>query len=70
MERKFDGQQYRTLQVVKVNEESRSVNISFSSENPVKRWGVDEILDHSVAFSVLNCDIHALNGYMAFLIVS
>ena len=58
MERKFDGQQYRTLQVVKVNEESRSVNISFSSENPVKRWGVDEILDHSVGC----CDLSRLQN--------
>ena len=58
MERKFDGQQYRTLQVVKVNEESRSVNISFSSENPVKRWGADEILDHSIGC----CDLSRLQN--------
>lgn len=32
---------------IKVNEEDRTVELCFSTENPVERWGGYEILDHS-----------------------
>ena len=39
--------QYRDFQVSKINKESRTVELSFSSETPYERyWGI-EILDHS-----------------------
>ncbi len=51
--------QYRTLSVKSgdINEENRTVDLSFSSEEPVERWFGGEILDHkksSVNLSRLN----------------
>lgn len=42
------GKLFRTFQVRKetINEESRTVELSFSSETPVPRWFGNEILDH------------------------
>lgn len=32
---------------LKVNEETRTIELAFSSEEPVSRWGIDEVLEHS-----------------------
>ena len=37
---------HRTAQVESTNEEDRTIEFSFSSEEPVERWFGDEILDH------------------------
>jgi len=43
-----DGRMYRDLsfEVRAVNEETRTIELSFSSETPVERWWGNEILDH------------------------
>jgi len=43
------GTQYRTFELVRaeIDEEARTVPLSFSSEEPYKRWWGTEILDHS-----------------------
>lgn len=43
------GIQYRTFELDRsaINDESRTVELSFSSEAPVERWFGNEILDHS-----------------------
>lgn len=43
------GKQYRTLPIERrqIDEEKRTVDLSFSSEEPVDRWWGVEILDHS-----------------------
>lgn len=57
MKKKKKNQQTRTIKTpilyrtgpidrAEVNEETREVNLSFSSEEPVSRWFGDEILDH------------------------
>jgi len=48
LERKQIGELYRSVSVVRehVNEEARTVEIAFSSEEPYKRWFGIEILDH------------------------
>lgn len=40
---------FRDLPIDKrtIDEEARTVEIAFSSETPIRRWGEDEILDHS-----------------------
>ena len=40
-------QRQLTLSREQINEEARTVELSFSSETPVERWFGDEILDHS-----------------------
>lgn len=42
------GTLYRSAQVQRdhIDEEKRTVELAFSSEEPVERWGVEEILDH------------------------
>lgn len=42
---------------LKVNEEERTVELAFSSETPVERWGGYEILDHSPKA----CDLRRMN---------
>lgn len=32
---------------LKIDEEKRTVELAFSSEEPVRRWGIDEVLEHS-----------------------
>ena len=39
--------QFRDFEVSKINEESKTIELSFSSEDPYERWFGIEILDHS-----------------------
>ncbi|WP_164091451.1 phage major capsid protein [Poseidonibacter lekithochrous] len=46
--KEFDNKpQYREFEVRGIDEEKRTVELSFSSEDPYKRWWGIEILDHS-----------------------
>lgn len=56
---RFSGVQLRTLEIgdcsVRVlDEEERTVELSFSSETPVTRWGEDEILSHKKSAVLLD----------------
>lgn len=49
--KRFDGEQQRSLcsedfEIRVLNEEERVVELSFSSETPVRRWGAYEVLSH------------------------
>ena len=59
------GRQFRTLTFVResINEENRTVELSFSSEEPVERWFGMEILGHAPG----ECDLSRLNNSGAFL---
>ncbi|ELB2912181.1 phage major capsid protein [Vibrio parahaemolyticus] len=59
------GKQHRTLSLTResVNEEDRTVELSFSSEEPVERWFGMEILGHQPG----ECDLSRLNNTGAFL---
>lgn len=59
------GRQFRTLTLVResVNEEDRTVELSFSSEEPVERWFGMETLGHEPG----ECDLSRLNNSGAFL---
>ncbi len=59
------GNQFRTLTLVResVNEEERTVELSFSSEEPVERWFGMETLGHEPG----ECDLSRLNNSGAFL---
>ncbi|MFA1575752.1 phage major capsid protein [Vibrio cyclitrophicus] len=59
------GKQTRTLTLTResVNEEERTVELSFSSEEPVERWFGMEILGHQAG----ECDLSRLNNSGAFL---
>ncbi|WP_027858393.1 phage major capsid protein [Marinobacterium jannaschii] len=59
------GNQFRTLTVVReaIDEEARTVELSFSSEAPVERWFGMEVLGHKSG----ECDLSRLNNSGAFL---
>lgn len=59
------GRQFRSLTFVResINEENRTVELSFSSEEPVERWFGMEILGHAPG----ECDLSRLNNSGAFL---
>lgn len=46
---KITGNQYRTVTLTRaeIDEEARTANLAFSSEEPVERWFGMEVLDHS-----------------------
>lgn len=48
VKKRFDGTQYRTVEcsLRMLDEEKRTVELSFSSETPLKRWGAYEVLSH------------------------
>jgi len=50
--------QYRTFEIRGINEESRTVELSFSSEEPYQRYWGTEILDHSP----ISVDLTRLNN--------
>jgi HK97 family phage major capsid protein len=58
--------QFRSFRIERaaVNAESRTVDLSFSSEMPVERWFGMEVLDHSKS----SCDLSRLNSGGALLI--
>lgn len=49
---------HRIMSVEKIDKENRTIELSFSSEAEVKRWGAVEILDHSEGA----CDLSRLNN--------
>jgi HK97 family phage major capsid protein len=59
------GRQFRTLSFVResVDDDARTVELSFSSEEPVERWFGMEILGHGPG----ECDLSRLNNSGAFL---
>lgn len=59
------GRQFRTLSFVResVDDDARTVELSFSSEEPVERWFGMEILGHEPG----ECDLSRLNNSGAFL---
>ncbi|MCL1124232.1 phage major capsid protein [Shewanella surugensis] len=59
------GKQFRTLTFTResINEEERTVELSFSSETPVERWFGMEILGHGAG----ECDLSRLQDRGAFL---
>ena len=54
---RFKGMQTREMQLSGIrvlNEDDRTVELSFSSETPIERWGAFEVLSHTKSAVQLN----------------